>query len=106
MSLSDLRRKPAPSKKVDCNVDEFIESARNYARGVDNIVRLRPVDPPPPAKTPLRKATFTLSESCIEALNQLAEETGLSKSHLVRTLIKQMEQSHTLERQLTVCRYK
>jgi hypothetical protein len=106
MSLSDLHRKPAPSKKVDCNVDEFIESARNYARGIDNIVRLKPVDTPPPAKEPLRKATFTLSEPCIEALNRLAQESGLSKSHLVRTLIKQMEESHMLERQLTVCRYK
>lgn len=106
MSLSDLRKKPAPSKVTDCNVDEFIESARNYARGIDNVVRLKPVEQPPEPKQPFRKATFTLSEPCIEALSKLATESGLSKSHLIRMLIRQMEQSQALERQLMVCRYK
>ncbi|MFT4924364.1 MAG: hypothetical protein ACI8WB_000442 [Phenylobacterium sp.] len=38
-------------------------------------------------KQPYRKATFTLSEQCIASLNQLSQQTGCSKSHLVRILI-------------------
>lgn len=109
MSLSDLRKKPASPKPLPCNVDEFIENAQNYAKGLDNVVRLRPLEcspPPNESKLPFRKATFTLSEACIEALGNLSDETGLSKSHLIRLLITQMEQSREADKQLTICRYK
>jgi hypothetical protein len=109
MSLSDLRKKPASPKPLSCNVDEFIENAQNYAKGLDNVVKLRPMDHSPlqqEPKLPFRKATFTLSEACIEALGNLSDETGLSKSHLVRVLITQMEQSHESQKQLAICRYK
>jgi len=35
----------------------------------------------------MRHATFTLSEEAIEVLNQLSQETGVSKSKLIRQLI-------------------
>lgn len=37
---------------------------------------------------PYRRATFTLSEPCIDALRQQATQHGLNKSQLVRTLIR------------------
>lgn len=88
MSLSDLRKKPSPSDRRQLSVDEFIEQANNYANGgLNNIVVLHPVKKP--KKVPFRKATFTLSEECINALTQLAQQTGLSKSALVRKMIQQ-----------------
>lgn len=111
MSLLNLRKESTPSKAVKCTVDEFIDNAQNYARGFDHVpnttdrevVSATQVQPP---KLPFRKATFTLSEPCIESLTQLAQEAGCAKSHLIRMLIHQLEEASPVEQQLLLSRHK
>lgn len=112
MSLSDLKKNSTQSKTRHCNVDEFINDAERYAQGYSNVVSItgQPIHPaqavnpaqainPAQAvnkiksKQPYRKATFTLSEQCIEALTSLSQDSGRSKSHLVRMLISQLADS-------------
>lgn len=103
MSLTDLKKKSTRSKVTRCTVEAFINNAENYARGYDNVISIntgRPGEPEntawgssppvetPTAKQPFRRATFTLSEECIESLALLSQQTGCSKSHLVRVLIQ------------------
>ena len=44
------------------------------------------------AKQPYRRATFTLSENCIDVLNLHAKQQHCAKSHLVRMLIRHFAQ--------------
>ena len=48
-------------------------------------------------RQPFRHATFTLSEEVIEQLQFLANETGLAKSHIVRILINELDDSEKVE---------
>ncbi|MCJ8274097.1 MAG: replication protein RepA [Psychrosphaera sp.] len=112
MSLLDLKKDCTPSKTVQCTVDEFIDNAQNYARGFDNVYWSNPKQPdkvnvdPPTVKQPFRKATFTLSESCIDSLTEQSQQTGCAKSHLMRMLIHQLETMDPAQRQLLINRYK
>jgi hypothetical protein len=95
---------------VPCSVDEFIDNAHNYAHGLDNVISIRTgkvehVFASGP-KQPYRKATFTLSEDCIGSLNELATLTGHSKSHLVRMMIRQFDQTSPVEQRLLLERQK
>ena len=105
MSLTDLKKKSTRSKVTRCSVDEFINNAESYAHGFDNVVSIatgRTATPltlvdatatDKPQKQPYRRATFTLSEECIESLTLLSQQSGFSRSHLVRRLIKEVVDS-------------
>ena len=43
-------------------------------------------------KIPFRRATFTLSEPCIESLNEHAKAQQCAKSHLIRMLIRHFDE--------------
>jgi hypothetical protein len=110
MSLSDLKKsKDGPKKKKKFTVDEFIADAENYAQGQPKIVsreheKLSLQQAVVAAKERaalqaktsteggrrFRPATFTLSESAIEQLQELAKETQLAKSHIIRILIDEL----------------
>jgi hypothetical protein len=114
MSLLDLKKDCTPSRAVQCTVDEFIDNAQNYARGFDNVypstphqaAQINPVSVDRPAvKRPFRKATFTLSETCIATLTKQSQQIGCAKSHLMRMLIHQLETMDPVEQQLLINRY-
>lgn len=109
MSLTDLKKgKGGGAKKKSFTVDEFISDAENYAKGTPELVKrgdqeipnlnldqaiafaeqkLTEKEKAKDSSKPFRHATFTLSEDAIEQLNQLAGESKLAKSHIVRILI-------------------
>lgn len=110
MSLTDLKKsKDGPKKKKQFTVDEFIADAENYAQGKPKIVSgeqkdLSLQDAILAAKAHVKKkqehknessrrfrhATFTLSESAIEQLQELAIDSKLAKSHIIRILIDEL----------------
>ena len=116
MSLSDLKKsKDGKSKQKKFTVDEFISDAENYARGapeivsseINNEVNLtqaiaaakqyvadkkadKETRTKKSSKKAFRHATFTLSEEAINQLSELAIETKLAKSHILRILIDEL----------------
>lgn len=94
MSLTDLkRRKPKPRKKL--TIEEFIEDANNYAFGQPSLAgrtkKKHKVNETLGLKKQSTKifkhATFTLTESCITELTQLAKHNKVAKSRLIRMMI-------------------
>jgi hypothetical protein len=113
MSLSDLKKsKDGKPRKKAFTVDEFIADAENYAKGTPELVsegknqtlnlqqalvaakqfevkkqaeRRRNKD-----NKPFRHATFTLSEEAIDQLQELAKDSQLAKSHIIRILINEL----------------
>ena len=110
MSLTDLKKsKDGPKKKKQFTVDEFIADAENYAQGKPKIVSqenselslqqavlatkehvARQEESKAEGGRRFRHATFTLSESAIEQLQELAINTKLAKSHIIRILINEL----------------
>lgn len=84
MSLSDLKKKKATSRKREVSVEEFIDEAKAYAQGKsDTNVKV--------SKTSHRKfknATFTLSPDNIRQLSQLSSQSGIAKSKIIRLMIE------------------
>lgn len=104
MALTDLKKNSTRSTNRTLSVDEFIADAEHYAMGAPQpmpvITKVAPELPPHAAAQvnagPMRHATFTLSHEAIDVLNQLSQETGMSKSKLIRQLIfSYNEQSET-----------
>lgn len=111
MSLTDLKKGKGSDKvkKKRFTVDEFISDAENYAKGDPKLVKegkapqnnrldlnqaiafaeqkLEEKQKAKPSNKPFRHATFTLSEDAIKQLNDLAKESKLAKSHIIRILI-------------------
>jgi len=113
MSLSDLKKsKDGKIKRKAFTVDEFIADAENYAKGSPEIVSgdnsqilnlkqalaaakqfevKKRAEPTEKVQTkPFRHATFTLSEEAITQLQELAKESNLAKSHIIRILIDEL----------------
>lgn len=117
MSLSDLKKsKDGKTKKRQFTVDEFISDAENYAKGAPEIVssdinnqlnltqaviaakqyvankkaKKEKAALASENKKTFRHATFTLSEEAIEQLSELAIDTKLAKSHILRILIDEL----------------
>ena len=110
MSLSDLKKsKDGPKKKKQFTVDEFIADAENYAQGQPKIVSREhdeltlqqavlfakehvalKAQSTPDGGRRFRPATFTLSEAAIEQLQELALDSKLAKSHIIRILIDEL----------------
>lgn len=83
MSLTDLKNKKPLKKKSQVSIEEFIEGASDYSRGLVE----RYNKPKPPGERKFKKSTFTLLPKQIDYLTELAEKTGLAKSKLIRLLI-------------------
>jgi hypothetical protein len=108
MSLTDLKKTAhGKQKKRSFTVDEFIADAENYALGHPEIVNSsetknvgieqaiiaakQHLEKKDTAKNkPFRHATFTLSEQAIGQLQNLAKDTKLAKSHIIRILINEL----------------
>lgn len=126
MSLTDLKKgakgkgdKAEQDKKF--TVDDFINDADNYAKGVPQLVSsTAPLGGKPvpeleldqaldiaeqqhvrskrKSDKPFRHATFTLSEQAIQQLAALADETKLAKSHILRILINELASDEQRQR--------
>lgn len=126
MSLTDLKKgakgkgdKVEQDKKF--TVDDFINDADNYAKGVPQLVssaaapagkqlqeleldqaldiaEQQHVRSKRKGDKPFRHATFTLSEQAIKQLSELAEETKLAKSHILRILINELASDEQRQR--------
>ena len=114
MSLTDLKKTTQGNKKKrQFTVDEFIADAENYALGHPEIVnsdntknvsieqailaaKQQLASKNMKGNKPFRHATFTLSEQAIIQLQDLAKETKLAKSHIIRILINELcdEEQH------------
>ncbi|MFQ3194956.1 MAG: hypothetical protein ACI9N3_001790 [Colwellia sp.] len=114
MSLTDLKKTTkAKEKKREFTVDEFIADAENYALGHPEIMnsdntqnvsieqaiiaaKQQLASKNTKSEKPFRHATFTLSEQAIHQLQNLAKETKLAKSHIIRILINELcdEEQH------------
>ncbi|MBA6231174.1 MULTISPECIES: hypothetical protein [unclassified Colwellia] len=114
MSLTDLKKTTkAKEKKREFTVDEFIADAENYALGHPEILnndntqnvsieqaiiaaKQQLASKNTKREKPFRHATFTLSEQAIHQLQNLAKETKLAKSHIIRILINELcnEEQH------------
>jgi len=114
MSLTDLKKSTDDrGKKRKFTVDEFISDADNYAKGAPEIVsgvnynelnltqavlatkqyvKQKNENDIQSSKEnqPFRHATFTLSEEAIAQLQDLAIDTKLAKSHILRILIDEL----------------
>jgi len=114
MSLSDLKKSDKDrGKKKAFTVDEFIADAENYAKGAPEIVsgeKSQTLDlkeaiaaakqfevkqraerrDKNAGNKPFRHATFTLSEQAIEQLQELASDSNLAKSRIIRILIDEL----------------
>lgn len=114
MSLTDLKKTThGKQKKRTFTVDEFIADAENYALGHPEIVnssdtknvcieqaiiaaKEQLASKNAKSNKPFRHATFTLSEEAISQLQNLAKDTKLAKSHIIRILINELcdEEQH------------
>jgi hypothetical protein len=115
MSLTDLKKSmdDGKGKKRKFTVDEFISDADNYAKGAPEIVsgvnynelnltqavlatkqyvkqKNESLEDVKKDSKPFRHATFTLSEDAIAQLQDLAINTKLAKSHIIRILIDEL----------------
>jgi len=108
MSLSDLKKTTqGKQKKRIFTVDEFIADAENYALGHPEIVNSSQTkdigieqaiiaakqqleNKKTKGDKPFRHATFTLSEQAIAQLQNLAQDSKLAKSHIIRILINEL----------------
>jgi len=99
MSLADLKRKAAAKKRKKVDIDDFIEDAASYAKGKSilgsNTNETISVDKK--RQRNFKNATFTLSPSHIEQLNDLAEHSGFAKSRILRLLIEQLAEGNNSE---------
>ena len=90
MGMADLKRtscKPDKVKAVD--VDTFIEDADRYALGLPSLAEEgKPQTNQSETESQRKNATFSLTGQVIEELSSQSGQLGLSKSALVRTLIR------------------
>ena len=97
MSLLSLKKSKPSTKPSKKTVDAFINDAINYAAGATRInVSQQHLTTTTPSKLSrqtkketMKRATFTLSHECIEALTALSNTSGQSRSALIRQWIKE-----------------
>ena len=87
MSFADLKKKKTAPKSQKVSIDDFIDGATTYSKG-GHQRELKPYQLTKKNKYKRAKhATFSLTDKCIEQLNNLAKETGINKSRLIRMLV-------------------
>lgn len=95
MSLTDLKRRKKKSPQDCLSVDDFIEDANNYAFGQQSAVSRNRKKLKQAQLNGLNKhstkifkhATFSMTEDAIIVLDDLATQSEISKSRLLRILI-------------------
>ncbi|WP_417762159.1 CopG family transcriptional regulator [Shewanella sp.] len=113
MGLADLKKRATPSEALaatapSVNVDDFINDALHYAMGQppqhDNIVNFHRLEQRLAERNatlhPLKRGTFTLGDDTIDKLRQLAQESDISRSRMVRFLVNYFEQLNPQQRKL------
>ena len=116
MSLADLKKSNSnKGKKRKFTVDEFIDDAENYAKGTPEIVttgkdnklavqhavilaKKAKTEKKAAQKKLFRHATFTFNEKTFLQLNEIAKESKLAKSHILRILIAQLAEQDVDEK--------
>jgi len=93
MSLADLKKKKTKKKRQPVSVDDFIDDATSYSQGRSalnsstTVLSSQTKHHSPLKCKRFKNATFSLSQASIVQLSQLAKETGISKSKLIRILV-------------------
>jgi len=91
MSLSSLKKSTQSDRPKLVTVDQFIDDAVAYAHGTNGKYaqrqKLHIVGDKRDAYPKMRRATYTLTSDTMDALTQLAERTGITKSRLIRILV-------------------
>ena len=93
MSLADLKKKQLKINVKKLSIEDFIDDAQAYALGKSIIgqksvkKKLDRAKANRTARARAKHATFSLSEDCIAQLSELAHQTGINKSKLIRILI-------------------
>jgi hypothetical protein len=115
MGLADLKKNSTRSNaqmQLAMSIDDFIDGANRYAMGLPQqrgaVISLEELRhrgvanqlAEPRRTPPFRKATFTLSESAIAHLAEMATDCDIAKSKLMRYLIEYHYQLSPEERQL------
>lgn len=105
-------------KTRQINAEQFIEGAINYANGqTGNVIALHADkvqckidnninDTTLSKKAPFRRATFTLSEPCIDILSKQASEQQCAKSQLIRMLIRHFDELPAHQQQAILAQQK
>ena len=94
MTLASLKKRAPSVNRPVMSVEEFIDDADFYARGLSKVVAL-----PCPNKhgddndAILKRATFTLGETAINQLSELSVKTGIAKSRLIRIWLSDESES-------------
>lgn len=93
MSFLSLKKSTQSDKTTFATVDQFIEDAVAYANGINGISvseSLLKLEPKNDCKNieKMKNATFTLNQATTNALNELSEKTGISKSRIIRILVQ------------------
>lgn len=93
MTFASLKKSSPSASPEAVSVDEFIEDAENYARGLSRVVRLHPSEPALVEGhcEPLRTTSVTLTKEAREKLDLLACRTGISRSRLMRIWLAGVE---------------
>ena len=109
-------------KTRQINAEQFIEGAISYADGqTDNVIALHANKVESKIgnnvegafdntvkndKAPFRRATFTLSEPCIDILSKQAKSQQCAKSHLIRILIRHFDELPVHQQQAILAQQK
>ncbi|GGW94323.1 ribbon-helix-helix domain-containing protein [Alteromonas halophila] len=91
MSLLSLRKSTPSVNPPRLSVDRFIDDAVYYAYGQqhaadaqDASAHLQAIRSEPDSSSTMRRATFTLDTATAERLTMLSQQTGISRSRLIR----------------------
>lgn len=101
MGFTNLKRNSLSAIDKAVTLDEFIDDAELYARGKSRKPHLRAVTSHPgdiqvgvkegtPSPEPMKRANFTLTGDALNRLIAASEETGISRSRLIRIWLDQL----------------
>ncbi|RPH18538.1 MAG: ribbon-helix-helix domain-containing protein [Alteromonadaceae bacterium TMED7] len=92
MSLISLSRSTPQANRTttkSISAEEFIQDALHYASGAAvPLTAVAERQANDSHHEPMRRATFTLTQECIDQLQQLSEQSGIAKSKLIRLWIQ------------------
>ena len=94
MSLASLKKHSPSVKRRSLSVDEFIDDVVNYQQGLTNIVEFKPQcssSHQGATRPGFKRATFTLGDEAIHALDGFAQRSGIAKSRLIRIWLDQLD---------------
>ncbi|GGD50802.1 hypothetical protein [Lacimicrobium alkaliphilum] len=106
MIFASLKKSSPSASPEAVSVDEFIEGAENYARGLKKVVRLHPstVVTKEGHYEPLKTTSVTLTAEARNTLDLLSAQTGISRSRLMRIWLAgvevELEKDHYLASQV------